>query len=137
MKRQRGQSAVEFALMAPIVFGIIFAMIYGGIMFMDYLNYNNYARTIAREVSLASADKRSEIIQKYNGWQNEDYARSGVYRVKINVDIESLDKNKENEDVVVTIEFRRKESFLVLPSEFDIVYRMSLEPPSTGEENTT
>ncbi len=133
MKRQRGQSAVEFALMAPIVFGIIFAMIYGGIMFMDYLNYNNYARTIAREVSLASADKRSEIIQKYNGWQNEDYARSGVYRVKINVDIESLDKNKENEDVVVTIEFRRKESFLVLPNAFDITYRMRLEDTSTEE----
>ncbi len=133
MKRQRGQSAVEFALMAPIVFGIIFAMIYGGIMFMDYLNYNNYARTIAREVSLASADKRGEIIQKYNGWSNKDYSKSDVYEIKINVDIESLDKNKENEDVVVTIEFRRKDSFLVLPSEFDITYRMRLEDTSTEE----
>ena len=115
--------------MAPIVFGIIFAMIYGGIMFMDYLNYNNYARTIAREVSLASADKRSEIIQKYNGWSNKDYSKSDVYEIKINVDIESLDKNKENEDVVVTIEFRRKDSFLVLPNAFD----MRLEDTSTEE----
>ena len=134
MRRQRGQSAVEFALMAPLVFAIIFAMIYGGIMFMDYLNYNNYARTIAREVSLASSeDERSKIIQKYNGWQNKDYTRSDVYRVKINVDIESLDKNKENEDVVVTIEFRRENSILVLPSEFDITYRMRLEGTSTEE----
>ena len=133
MRRQRGQSAVEFALMAPLVFAIIFAMIYGGIMFMDYLNYNNYARTIAREVSLASSeDERSKIIQKYNGWQNKDYTRSDVYRVKINVDIESLDKN-ENEDVVVTIEFRRENSILVLPSEFDITYRMRLEGTSTEE----
>ena len=134
MRRQRGQSAVEFALMAPLVFAIIFAMIYGGIMFMDYLNYNNYARTIAREVSLASSeDERSKIIQKYNGWQNKDYTRSDIYRVKINVDIESLDKNKENEDVVVTIEFRRENSILVLPSEFDITYRMRLEGTSTEE----
>ena len=120
MKRKKGQSAVEFALMAPLVFSMIFAMIYGGIMFMDYLNYNNYARTIAREVSLASKDDRPSIIKKYNNY----YGEAGVYGVSFNIE-------KDDEDVVVTVEFRRKDSFMILPKEFDIVYRMKLESPDT------
>ena len=120
--KQRGQSAVEFALMAPIVFAIVFVMIYGGIMFMDYLNFNNYARTIAREVSLAPNEDRKGIMDKYNKFKEE----AGVYMVSFNVET-------QDGDVVVTVEFRRSEPFLIMPKEFDIVYRMSLEP----DTNTT
>ena len=123
MGRQRGQSAVEFALMAPIVFGIIFVMIYGGIMFMDYLNFNNYARTIAREVSLASADNRKNIMDKYNKF----YEEAGVYGVSFNVETEA------DEDVVVTVQFRRKNDFMIMPKAFDIVYRMRLEDTNTED----
>ena len=123
MRRQRGQSAVEFALMAPIVFGMIFVMIYGGIMFMDYLNFSNYARTIAREVSLAQADKREEIIDRYNGYSGE----AGVYGVSLNVE------TQDDEDVVVTVQFRRADSFMILPKSFDIVYRMRLEDTTTED----
>ena len=124
MRKQRGQSAVEFALMAPIIFLLIFGMIYGGIMFMDYLNFNNYARTIAREVSLASADRRPEIIDKYNDYSDE----AGVYKVLFNVE------TQDNEDVIVTVQFRRGNSFLILPEQFDIVYRMKLEDTSTSTQ---
>ena len=122
MKRQGGQSAVEFALMAPLVFALIFAMIYGGIMFMDYLNYNNYARTIAREVSLASKDDRKDIMDRYNNY----YGEAGVYGVSFNIE-------KDDEDVVVTVKFRRKDSFMILPKEFNIFYRMKLEDTSTED----
>ena len=121
--KQRGQSAVEFALMAPIVFAIVFTMIYGGIMFMDYLNFNNYARTIAREVSLASASDRKGIMDKYNKYEEA----AGGYNVSFNVEIE------DDEDVVVTVEFRRSEDFLIMPRAFDIVYRMRLEDTSTED----
>ena len=120
MTKQRGQSAVEFALMAPLVFGIIFVMIYGGIMFMDYLNYNNYARTMARKVSLAPADERDSIMENYNKYKEE----AGVYLVSFYV-------RTKDDDVVVTVEFRRKDDFMILPKEFDIVYRMRLEDTST------
>ena len=125
MRKQRGQSAVEFALMAPIVFAVIFATIYGGIMFMDYLNFNNYARTIAREVSLAqTTSDRDYLVKKYNA-KNDDLA--GIYKVSINVDY-------DDEDVRVEIDFTRGNSYLVLPESFAINYRMKLEDLS--EEDT-
>lgn len=118
MRRQRGQSAVEFALMAPVVFLLIFGMIYGGVMFMDYLNFNNYARTIAREVSLASTDKdRKALKDKYEKFKDN---AAGVYLVTVNV-------NYDEEDVEVKIKFTRAESFLIMPKEFNIVYSMKLE----------
>ena len=125
MRRQRGQSAVEFALMAPIVFAIIFAMIYGGIMFMDYLNFNNYARIIAREVSIAkNSDERTKLINKYN----EHTDSAGVYNVSFNVE------TQDDTDVVVTVEFRRSNDFMIMPRSFDIVYRMPLEPSGDTTE---
>ena len=39
MNRQKGQALVEFALLVPLLFTMCFAMIYGGMMFMDYLQY--------------------------------------------------------------------------------------------------
>ena len=117
MNKQHGQSAVEFALMAPIVFLLIFAMIYGGIMFMDYLNFNNRARTIAREVALANETTRENLIDKYNRYTD---VAAGVYAVSINVSTDS-------EDVIVRVDFKRSKAFLVMPEEFAIQYKMKLE----------
>ena len=39
MHRQKGQTLVEFALLVPLFFAMCFGMIYGGIMFLDYLQY--------------------------------------------------------------------------------------------------
>lgn len=51
MTKQKGQSAVEFAFIVPFLIFIFLGLIYGGILFMDYLQYNNAARAIAREVA--------------------------------------------------------------------------------------
>ena len=117
MKRQKGQSAVEFALMAPIVFTLILGMIYGGVMFMDYLNFNNQARTIAREISLATPSDRVFLMDKYNKFTDK---LAGVYKVSVNV-------TTDDEDVTVNVDFTRGNSFLMMPESFGIVYRMKLE----------
>ena len=117
MKRQKGQSAVEFALMAPIVFTLILGMIYGGVMFMDYLNFNNQARTIAREVSIAAPSDRTAIMDKYNRYTDK---LAGVYKVSVNV-------TTDDEDVTVNVDFTRDNSFMMMPKEFGIVYTMKLE----------
>ena len=123
MKRQKGQSAVEFALMAPIVFTLILGMIYGGVMFMDYLNFNNWARTIAREISLAQSDERQALMDKYNTFTDK---LAGVYKVSVNVTTDA-------EDVTVNVDFTREESFLMMPKEFGIVYKMKLEDTDTED----
>lgn len=121
MKRQKGQSAVEFALMAPIVFTLILGMIYGGVMFMDYLNFNNQARTIAREISIASTkENREKLFEDYQKG-NHDEIFAGVYKVSFYA------INDNDEDVIVHVDFTRGNSFLMMPKEFGIVYRMKLE----------
>lgn len=126
MRIQKGQSAVEFALMAPIVFMLIFGMIYGGIMFMDYLNFNNHARMIAREVSLATPSDIDTLKEKYNKYQA---MLAGAYLVSIDVDY-------DEEDVTVRVTFERNDKSLPRiiimfgfpPKEIQpIVYKMKRE----------
>ena len=67
MKRQRGQTLVEFALIAPLMFLMIFGMIYGGAMFMEYLDMSNEARTIARTIAIQDSEtERKKLIANYN-----------------------------------------------------------------------
>ncbi len=69
-RRQRGQSAVEFALMAPIVFMMIFGLIWSGIMFMEYMHYSNAIRTATREIAVSTETKesRDELISRKEQW---------------------------------------------------------------------
>ena len=56
MTKQRGQSAVEFAFIVPIALFIILGGIYGGILFMDYMNYSNTARQLARDATFKNVE---------------------------------------------------------------------------------
>ena len=57
MTKQRGQSAVEFAFIVPIALFIILGGIYGGILFMDYMNYSNTARQLARDATFKKVEE--------------------------------------------------------------------------------
>ena len=75
MKRQQGQTLVEFALIAPLMFLLVFAMIYGGVMFVDYLNFNNEARTLARQIAVANSADRAELLQEYSKVDGKSFER--------------------------------------------------------------
>lgn len=138
MKRQRGQSALEFALMAPIVFLMIFAAIYGGIMFMDYLNFSNEARAIARQIAVSP--NKTAAIQKYSVSAGGSTLER-FYTVKITANTvdssgnEVSETSNSAEDVVVTVTFNRDNRDLPWivykvgfpPESFALQYRMKLE----------
>lgn len=66
MKRQRGQTMIEFALMLPFMALFIFGMIYGGAMFMEYLDFSNQARQIARDIAvLSNEEERADLVDNY------------------------------------------------------------------------
>ena len=50
--KQKGQAIVEFALVMPLLLGILLSIAFFGLMFSDYLALNSLARTIARDCSL-------------------------------------------------------------------------------------
>ena len=76
MTRQRGQALVEFAFTTPLMFLMVFGLIYGAVIFMDYLNFSNHARTVAREIAVTTdADRRDSLVADYNTEANSTFAR--------------------------------------------------------------
>ena len=70
MKKHKGQSVVEFALVLPQFLFIMFGIIYTGMMFHDYTTLSNIARSSAREASVSgtgpeSSGRYTEIESHY------------------------------------------------------------------------
>jgi Flp pilus assembly protein TadG len=137
MKRQRGQSAVEFALLAPMILFMIFAAIYGGAMFIQFMNYSNEARTIAREIALQTdLTKRSDLVTQYNG---KAVGAVSLYEVTAetvllkrdasNNVIATTSNDEEAEEVNVCFNFEHNIDFPFgfPPKHFSASYRMQLE----------
>lgn len=96
MRRQRGQSAVEFALVAPMVMLLIFGAIYGGIMFLEFMNYSNEARRIARDIAVTNKEQRQDLVQNtYNG---DADTLGGIYKVTLTTQL----KDENDKDVTAS-----------------------------------
>lgn len=112
MQRQRGQSAVEFALMAPIIFFMIFGMIFGGIMFMEYMHYSNAVRTAARQVAVTEESKRDDVAEKQQKWLEELWEKEvtvKLYKPTPKITFEP-NSDAKSTDVVVNVTFVRSDN---------------------------
>ena len=150
MRRQRGQTLVEFALMAPMIFLLIFGMIYGGVMFVDYMNLNNDARALARRIAVADTSTRAELLELYSEdainahkeSENKDdpipasFKRFYDIKMIASYGYKEEDTEKTNPiDAVVTVTFSRDNKDLPWivykvgfpPEHFAITYKMKLE----------
>lgn len=118
MRKKQGQSAVEFALMAPIIFMMIFGMIYGGIMFMEYMHYSNAVRTAARHIAVIGNDtaKREAMITIQKNWLTDLWTNEVSVRLyKPEPDV-TIAENKDadgttvkSRDVVINVTFVRSD----------------------------
>lgn len=103
MTKQKGQAFVEFALIFPFFVIMVFGMIYGGILFMDYLQLNNAAREVAREISIAEVSNRENLAVNFEN-------RSGKYYKRLTkLYADNPDINIESDKVTVTIELNLNE----------------------------
>ena len=110
---------VEFALIAPIVFLMIFGMIWGGIMFMEYMHYSNAVRTAARQVAVlrTSEVERNNMMEYQKNWLAELWTKEVSVKLyqpttDINIvenyaDTDTEHKNRLSRDVVVDVTFVR------------------------------
>jgi uncharacterized protein (UPF0333 family) len=64
LKRQEGQSMVEFALIIPVLLLIVIGIIEFGFMFGSYLSLTNASREAVRYVSLGGTDAAAETRAK-------------------------------------------------------------------------
>ena len=132
MKKDKGQSLVEFTLVLPFFLLLVFAIIYGGMLFHDYSTVSNVARSIARERAITpdSTTDDSIIGYYYNGKSfTPTQLVTGLYKpiaVKIN-DPAPKDAN----DIMVTITMELGDSSYVMrmvcPQQYVVVYHMRKE----------
>ncbi len=94
MRKQKGQAIVEFALVLPLMLLFLWGILYGGLLFKDYLTLSNLARDSARTASLQGSAQYETIraagarqtmitgLYTWNGDENsfriEDTANSSV-----------------------------------------------------------
>lgn len=101
MNSQKGQSMIEFALVVPLFLMICFAMLYGGILFMDYLQFSNAAQAVARQISITSDENTRQTLA--NDFKNHTGAyfkqMTNLYKADANVVYNTL----TTKNVVVTI----------------------------------
>ena len=132
MKKNKGQSLVEFALILPFFLLLVFAIIYGGMLFHDYSTVSNVARSIARERAITPGSiTNAKIIEYYYNGKSFTPTQlvTGLYKpiaVKIN-DPAPKDAN----DIMVTITMELGDSSYVMrmvcPQQYVVVYHMRKE----------
>lgn len=103
---QKGQSIVEFALILPFFFFLLWGFIYFGMLFSDYLMLNDMARSYAREASLESSETVTHQKQGYYTTEfAEECAKRQVTKLyTIDKDATSVTEDEQNtNDIKVTI----------------------------------
>ncbi len=129
MNSPKGQASVEFAFIVPLFMIIMLGMVYGGILFMDYLQYNNAARAIARAAAFDTATTFDDT--KKEAWKKEFFQPiTKLYEPTL----ESVTKDIDKNEVTVTIKLQRTTSLVMFnflgfpPEELNpIVYIMPIE----------
>ena len=141
---------VEFALIAPIVFMMIFGMIWGGIMFMEYMHYSNAVRTAARQIAVVRNEtERSAMVTSQEAWLKELWQNEvAVTFYEPNPNVTIVENYAEDgttrlsRDVVVTVGFARAKNVPVILDAMDfppkyikaLEYRMRVEDTSSSTD---
>ena len=141
---RKGQSMVEFALVVPMLVFLFLGIMYLGITFMDYTQYNNAARDAARDISLQSDfNAKKDLVNKIknNTAQVKRYATqlTTLYTATWHAEFLDKDGNPTNDqqkalDVHIAIDLARPalpqvlEDLDILPTNLKTIeYKMSLE----------
>ena len=134
MKKHKGQSVVEFALVLPLFLFIMFGVIYTGMMFHDYSTLSNIARASAREAAVSATEDYSEIATYYEG--KLDGLMTEFYKPADTNPITIVKLNDENGyDVIQTtinMQLTANGFFIdmIVPRSFGVRYYMRKEPIS-------
>lgn len=134
MKRQNGQSIVEFAIVLPFFLLLLFGIFYSGMLFHDYSSLSNIARSAAREAAITSGTNYNDIKTHY---QNQELLTS-LYR-KEPIEIKKGENDTNENEVYVKITMRLNVHFpliaMMLPESFDVVYFMKKDQSITPAGN--
>lgn len=135
MKKQKGQSLVEFALVVPLFLLLIFGLIYSGMLFHDYTSLSNIARSAAREAAITTGNDYTNIVNFYS--QQSRNTLTTLYSQGENGF--TVSKGDNDNEVYVKIHMVCTPNTspvmrMVLPPTFDIVYFMKKDTPASSSD---
>ena len=116
---ERGVSALEFTLIAPLLFVLIFGMIEFSIFFYDKAMITNAAREGARAGIIAKSPRMTEgeieqVVLKYAQKHLITFGDDILSVEDITIEPSSLEGAKFGDDLKVTVNYQY--DFLVLPN---------------------
>lgn len=100
MVRQKGQSMVEFVLAVPILMVLFFGIFYSALIYAEYLQYNNAARDVARDIAVQAGENRDQLVSDLTGRVPSVVSRyvhsiTHLNLYKGNFSVQPLDENGE------------------------------------------
>ena len=133
MKKHKGQSVVEFALVLPLFLFIMFGVIYTGMMFHDYATLSNIARACTREAAVSATEDYGEIAGNYLKRVRNDGLMTDFYKLADTDPIIIRRVQDETGDYIqTTINMQLKANGffidMIVPRAFGVRYYMQKEP---------
>lgn len=138
--KQKGQAMIEFSFVMPVLMFFLLAIIYVGMLFVDYIHFNNAVRYAARDIALSQTTGKREEKMKNIDWKNYVEPITNLYpedsiamTAKYVTGDDEVDNEEQADAVRVTITLTRVkfgepfDSFIILPENMAISYRMKLE----------
>jgi Flp pilus assembly protein TadG len=118
-RNNRGQAMVEFAIIIPFFFFMLYACSYLGMFFHDYLILNEMTRNIARQASVGISLDTIKINYSNQTFLTSVYIFDSNTNVQLVTEPENENDTSEGQNVTVTLTASRnvtKDSFWeVLP----------------------
>lgn len=136
MKKDKGQSLVEFALVIPFFLFLVFAIIYAGMLFHDYSTLTGIARSAAREAAIVEGTNYSGIQTFYE--QQSRNTLTTLYTLKSSSPISIANETQIDGTVGVRVRIQMVRTInsyvldMVTPLTFDIVYFMKKDTPTAS-----
>ena len=133
MKKHKGQSVVEFALVLPLFLFIMFGVIYTGMMFHDYATLSNIARATAREAAVSDTSDYTEIKSYYTpqlgNLMTNFYKPAGSEPISI-VQKHDMENHSDIIESTIIMQLNMDGFFvdMILPKTFGVQYYMQKEP---------
>lgn len=142
MRKQKGQAIVEFALVFPLMLLFLWGMLYGGLLFKDYLTLSNLARDSARMASIQGKAQYETIRTNGVQWVNGEGGANqklltDLYTWKGDGESFRIADDEAKNSVQVTITTNLNTSFpgvgfldflgIPLPANYRIIYSMHKE----------
>lgn len=136
MKKNKGQSLVEFALVIPFFLFLVFAIIYAGMLFHDYSTLTGIARSAAREAAIVEGTNYNSIQTFYE--QQSRNTLTTLYTLQSSSPISIANETQSDGTVGVRVRIKMVRTInsyvldMVTPLTFDIVYFMKKDTPTAS-----